>query len=348
MPAPYRLSIFDNLSEFYDLEVLFMLSDNNWRGWKLRSEKKWTSKFLNLRYRLIGDYEFIPGLVNPYKWIGKPDYLILGSWESPLYLLFLVYGKLRGIPILGIYESHAASQRFKKGFVSFVRKTFFKTCHQVISFGGKSSVALEAMGLSSSKVISLYNPINNEIYESYSAKKWAESSSGHRFLFVGQLIQRKNVANLIRAFVNMSHDSDKLEIVGSGDQLDELIRMVEASKCKDRVIFIGQVDSEQIVSYYAKSDTLILPSTREVWGLVVNEALASGLHVVVSEDCGVTDFVRDMEGVYLCSKSIESIENAMIRSRTEFTGRIRHPEISNYSTSSFAQILSSFLDQDFH
>jgi glycosyltransferase involved in cell wall biosynthesis len=163
---------------------------------------------------------------------------------------------------------------------------------------------------------------------------------------VGQLIPRKNIDNLIRAFANISHYSDTLKIIGGGDKYDELSTLVRDLKCENRVSFIGQLNSEQIVSYYAKSDTLVLPSTREVWGLVVNEALASGLHVVVSENCGVSELVGKMKGVYVCAGTAESIEEAMVRSRQEFTSRIVNPEISNFSTNHFAREFSENLFQN--
>jgi len=63
---------------------------------------------------------------------------------------------------------------------------------------------------------------------------------------------------------------------------------------EDRVVFAGYVARNELAPYYAIADLLVLPSYSEVWGLVVNEAMACGVPVLVSEAVGAsTDLVRE-------------------------------------------------------
>jgi glycosyltransferase involved in cell wall biosynthesis len=71
----------------------------------------------------------------------------------------------------------------------------------------------------------------------------------------------------------------------------------------------------------------VLPSRREVYGLVVNEALASGLHVVVSTQAGVHLDVADMEGVYPTDPEPRALAHAMRKSATNWRGPIAQPAI---------------------
>jgi glycosyltransferase involved in cell wall biosynthesis len=153
---------------------------------------------------------------------------------------------------------------------------------------------------------------------------------------VGQLIDRKNVRELIEAFAEIKDPGDSLTIVGQGELRERLIKQVSSLGISKQVKFIGQLDQEELVHQYAKADTLVLPSTNEVWGLVVNEALACGLQVVVSKKAGVSHFIKDMKGVYLTEPNALDIAVAMHQSKQSFAGTIKNPEILKYTPQLFA------------
>jgi glycosyltransferase involved in cell wall biosynthesis len=82
-------------------------------------------------------------------------------------------------------------------------------------------------------------------------------------------------------------------LVGEGAQKSALARA--AQQVEGRIHFAGFVDQQTLPSYYSAADVLVLPSGMgETWGLVVNEAMAAGLAVVVSDLCGCApDLVRE-------------------------------------------------------
>lgn len=116
-------------------------------------------------------------------------------------------------------------------------------------------------------------------------------------IFVGQLTQRKGIDILIKAmqpiFVNDSRLS--LKIVGAGDLQLSLLALVESMGLDDRIKFSGPIPASEIPARIAQADLLVLPSRWDGWGLVVNEALASGVPVIVSDHCGAADLV--LQGV---------------------------------------------------
>ena len=100
--------------------------------------------------------------------------------------------------------------------------------------------------------------------------------------------------------------------------------------------FAGHQSQEELAKLYAASNTFILASTNEVWGLVVNEALASGLHVIVSDKCGVAEFVREMDGAFICKTDQQSLQEEMQASSRQWNGYIEEPEILKYTPEKFA------------
>ena len=113
-------------------------------------------------------------------------------------------------------------------------------------------------------------------------------------LYSGRLIHHKGVQDLITTFkiLNKEKTNLKLLIVGEGNFKNELKRY--AQDITDDVIFIGHVDPFDIYKYYYASDIFVLPTHNDPWGLVVNEAMACGLPIIVTNAAGCNlDLVKD-------------------------------------------------------
>lgn len=123
----------------------------------------------------------------------------------------------------------------------------------------------------------------------------ADAGAGLReILFVGQLIERKGVIELLEAFRRLVRETPaRLTFVGTGP-LDERLRgIVAEAGLMDSVRFEGAVSSSLIDERIRQSDVLVLPSQFDGWGLVINEALVSGVPVVLSSNCGAADLVLE-------------------------------------------------------
>ena len=120
-------------------------------------------------------------------------------------------------------------------------------------------------------------------------------------LFCGRLSKEKNLFHLVDAYHQLDHELKSLIFVGDGDlrpSLEDYVRQLGA----DAVYFFGFQNRGQIGKYYAVSDLLVLPSVRETWGIVVNEAMCFGLPVIVSDQVGAgMDLVSDGRNGYRVS-----------------------------------------------
>jgi glycosyltransferase involved in cell wall biosynthesis len=120
------------------------------------------------------------------------------------------------------------------------------------------------------------------------------------FLFVGRLSRThyfKGVENLLRAFyeVVQKKKDARLVIVGDGDLRDSYEKIVQKLGINDRVQFLGTVSDDTLPEIYRRASALVLPSTdnSETFGMVLLEAMASGVPVIASRLLGVASVVDD-------------------------------------------------------
>jgi len=136
------------------------------------------------------------------------------------------------------------------------------------------------------------------------------------FLFSGQLIERKGVDLLLRAFEEACRERSDLHlrIAGDGPLRRRLEEAVPIS-IRDRVKFLGFIPWEQLPATYAAADALVVPSRHDGWALVVNEALAAEMPIIASDAVGAAfDLVREgITGYRVISGDISALAAAMTR-----------------------------------
>jgi glycosyltransferase involved in cell wall biosynthesis len=124
-----------------------------------------------------------------------------------------------------------------------------------------------------------YCCVDNDLFKNKSKNEFDHNN----LLCIARLVPIKNIDNLLRAWevIEQKANNWKLNIIGDGTQLDSLTKLSADLNLKN-VTFLGAVDNKNTPSYLFDSDGFILPSLSETWGLVVNEAMAAGLPVLLS------------------------------------------------------------------
>jgi len=299
-------------------------------------------KFLNVKALYFGNQ--IPLYVN---WLGvnrelnrsQPDFIYIDGWESPAFFMAARLARRQHKTVIFGYRSTLASHRFNNILVNRIRALVFTLADYIVTAGEASTQAVLAMGIAPEKIITLFNPVDVSWFDQFASSHRTPITPGHKFLYVGRLIELKNISALLQAFYSIRQGSDTLTIAGDGEQATELKELARTLKISDSVHFLGHKDQEELASVYATSNTLILPSTNEVWGLVVNEALACGLQAIVSDKCGVAEFIKPMPGAYICTTKSTDIAEAMKLARSEWKGYIESPQILEYTPERFADAL---------
>jgi glycosyltransferase involved in cell wall biosynthesis len=116
-------------------------------------------------------------------------------------------------------------------------------------------------------------------------------SGTFRFLFVGQLIERKRVDMLLTCLGALRAQHVRLAVVGSGP-LHEALRTLAGRVLPDRVEWLGALPMQSVTGKMAQADCLVLPSRHDGWGAVISEALMAGTPVICSDACGAASIVR--------------------------------------------------------
>lgn len=144
--------------------------------------------------------------------------------------------------------------------------------------------------------------------ESFSPPSSPSDRSKPRIIFAGNVGVRKGVPWLLRAFLELS-SSAELHVFG---HIEPSFQNMLATLTGENVIIHGPVSSERLLAEYRKSDIFCLPSVEEGFGMVVPQAMATGLPVVVSSAVGACDLIVDGEhGFVVPPMEVNALANAL-------------------------------------
>lgn len=250
----------------------------------------------------------------------KLEVCFLPSYAPKQSLAALLAAKSLGIRTVMMNESHAGTAR-ATGLTVLIKRQLVGLFDSALVGGNPQQKYIAALGLPADRILTGYDAIDNDYFTIWADHGREQSAvlrcqydlPEHYFLSLGRFVAKKNLSTLIRAyssFVKLSRDSrTHLVMVGSGEEeaglrsLCQELRLpiydkksagtgqpsAAGSHPVPGVHFYGFRQIEENPVFYALADAFILPSLWEEWGLVVNEAMASSLPVLVSETAGCAD-----------------------------------------------------------
>jgi glycosyltransferase involved in cell wall biosynthesis len=237
----------------------------------------------------------------------KPAVLNITGYYDPAQLLLMLYAKICGIAVVISNESTSQDQS-RHWLKEIFKKTIVKLADGFFCFGQSSANYLLQLGATPNKILTTHAAVidDKKILENYhkaQPTRYQQQQSlnlrPHNFIFVGRLIPYKNLYQLIEAFGRIQNADWGLIILGEGEQKQELIDFCTKQKIAG-VQFLAGVNWYDVPTYLALADVLVLPSSSEPWGLVVNEAMVCGLPVIVSDKCGCAlDLVKNNENGFI-------------------------------------------------
>lgn len=226
---------------------------------------------------------------------------------------------------------------------SFAKRLFFSQCAAFFCYGKRSREYLELHGADPTRIYTRVQAA--ALPASYSPTAALESrlanappSNAPRFLYVGRLSREKDLPTLLRAFAAIHEEltSATLVLVGAGPMGSELLRLAESLGVASCVEFRGAREGHELPSEYVSSTCLVLPSSSEPWGLVVNEALSYGCPAIVSDRCGCApDLIEPgKNGEVFSVGDVDGLRSAMRRLASPMADRaaIAHACISSIAS----------------
>ena len=307
--SPYRIPLFNAICEIgnFDFKVIALAEKEKNREWEINKDK------IKFNYQILpGWHLFIWGKerevpihlnrnVLKTLWEYKPDIVITSGYDSIAYWQSFLYCKFLRKKFILWNGTTLLSVGGRTGVRRILKRIIVKNANGYIAYGTKAKEYLKHLGAKSENIyISLNtvdtNDFHNKVFQYRNSKKFhkeREKYPGVLFLYVGQLIKRKGLIQVLKALSVLQNSEVGLIVVGNGPE-DERLKTFCIKNELQNVFFEGFHQQEDLPRYYALADILILPSFEEVWGLVANEALASGLYVLCSRYAGAGyDLVKE-------------------------------------------------------
>jgi 1,2-diacylglycerol 3-alpha-glucosyltransferase len=307
--APYRIPIFNVLAvrDDIDLHVIFLSeTDPSLRQWLVyKDEIRFSYEVLpSLRSRL-GKYNLLinRGLDAALR-RERPETILCGGYNYLASWQVLRWAGKHRVPFLLWLESTAADQRRRTPVVEALKRRFLGRCRAFVVPGKASQAYLRQFEVPDASIFQAPNAVDNVFFIEHAGRARASretiraklSLPDRYFLYVGRLVPAKGVFELLEAYAKLEpalRSEVGLVLVGDGTARSEL--MQRAARIRPGVIqFPGFVQRDGLAAYYAVADALIFPTHSDTWGFVVNEAMACGLPVIVTDVAGcVADLVED-------------------------------------------------------
>lgn len=156
-------------------------------------------------------------------------------------------------------------------------------------------------------------------YSPEAAPSVQEGSNGSRdnevaILFLGQCVSRKRCDILLHALQACRDFPWTLTMIGDGPMKPKWIALASRLYLTDRVRFLPSMPRRSALAMLHSADLLVLPSTEDGWGAVVNEALGAGVPAICTDRCGAADLLReDWRGEVVQAGSVESLRDALLK-----------------------------------
>jgi 1,2-diacylglycerol 3-alpha-glucosyltransferase len=307
--APYRIPVFNVLArcEGLDLEVIFLAeTDKTLRQWNIyQNEIRFSHQVLASWRWHTRKFSF---LLNRGLWPAlnkaRPQVIICGGYNHAAYWEALLWARRNRVPFVLWSESNSHDSRREWPWVESLKAYFLRCCDRFVVPGQASSSYLRSLGCTEASISIAPNAIDNCLFASQAEKTRAHASELRKklklpsrfILFVGRLVPEKGIFDLLEAYAKLDGNLRSemgLVFAGDGVSREELMRQAQQI-APGTVCFPGFAQRENLASLYALAEALVLPTHSDPWGLVVNEAMACGLPIIVTNVAGCSaDLVED-------------------------------------------------------
>jgi glycosyltransferase involved in cell wall biosynthesis len=310
-PTPYRAPLLDRVAALpeIDLTVVYAAGTVAGRTWRVDPEHR--AIFLR-GVRVPGaervlhhDYPLTPGVV-PTLHDLDPDVVVVSGWSTFAAQAAVAWCRLRHVPYVLVVESHDAGPRagWRRTVKSTVVPPVVANASGVLVTGTLARNSMVARGAAVDRMRVFANTVDVEEFGTHAARLAARrpelrgalgaSPDDVVVLSVARLAPEKGLDVLVRAVAEAGDPRIMLVIAGEGVERARLGEL--ATEAGVRLVLTGDVEWERIIELYVAADVFALLSEREPWAVVVNEAAACGLPLVLSDRVGAAhDLLRDGE-----------------------------------------------------
>jgi len=308
--APYRLPLFEKLSQspLIDLQVYFLGESTKERRWKTGLSCRFNYKVLpriELSFRVPDLFTYLVNPTFPLCLIRENyDVVITDGWFNFACQAAFFMSKMMGKSYIIWSRSTMYEQSLLRWTSLPLVSLIVRHSDACIAPGKRAKEYLVYLGADEKKIFTAANTVDVDHFrrvsrlttkDTWEIKQSLGIKTRKVILYVGRLIEKKGVEYLIEGYSKLRreyHDVSLL-ILGYGHKKQELRKLCQSQNIPG-VYFVNHVEMDEMPRFYGIADLFVLPSRRDIWGLVLNEAMACGLPVITTKKVGASvDLVRE-------------------------------------------------------
>ena len=305
--APSRVRVYERLAAAVDLVILHGdvecnraswnetkvsgATDKRVAGWQLSLNKRYRGKAID-RWFLHIEPGYITELVRE-----RPDAVITDEMGFRT-LVALAYGACFHKPVWVWWGGTLDTERHVGSFRKLLRGLIARWAKRWISYGQTSTDYLRTLGIDRERILQVQNCVDDSCYGT-PAHPAFEVRPRPILLHIGQMIARKGVAEFLRAAARLQQEGASFSIVLVGGWRDTAKQhQLAADLGLKNIHFFPSQPPNAMPSFYRSADVLVFPTLSDVWGLVANEAVLSGLPVLCSRYAGCAPELFDPVSIF--------------------------------------------------
>jgi len=264
----------------------------------------------------------------------KPQIVVVPGWSSADAVSALWWCGKKNIPAVVMSESTAWDER-RVVWKEWIKSRLIKLFSAGLAGGSPHADYLAQLGLPRDRIFKGYDTVDNDYFAAKTAEVRSQKSEVRNqrglpkkyFLASARFIEKKNLSKLIEAYARYRAMAEKSEIgnqkpeiwslvlLGDGPLRETLKSQISTLGIRDHMLLPGFKQYDELPAYFGLAGAFAHASTTEQWGLVANEAMASGLPVLVSNRCGCAqDLVQEgVNGFTFDPCDIEQLAKLMLR-----------------------------------
>jgi 1,2-diacylglycerol 3-alpha-glucosyltransferase len=372
--GPYHFARFGAFHRLIKSAHLIELADNNTTyGWMREVEGvvNFNTLFPGCVAESVSAIN-IWSVLRRYILLNSIDVLFVPSFWPQYTLVAALAARSVSCRVVFMTESHERSGN-NKGVALLAKRLLMKLYSSALVGGRIHIEYVEKLGLRRAKIFDGYDVIDNGYFSAESVRVCSDNVRVRNklilpakyILSLGRFVEKKNLATVLAAYANLvgigKHADHALVFVGSGPVKGRLVELATEYKLRvvDReltsasevsspgygeVHFLPFAQIDTVPAFYALATAFVLASTTEEWGLVVNEAMASGCPTLVSSAVGCApDLVEDGKTGYLFEPGdVTTLSDRMARlcgdpEHAKALGRAAQVKIADWSCERFAK-----------
>lgn len=356
-PTPYKVAFWEELGKLCNLTVLLEVANSKERdsSWKTGVRHNYTEIVMPSWFRKDSG-AFCPSVKQYLK--KKNGIVIINGYNTLTGIYSILFLKIHKIPYIISADGGLVKQ--EKNFIYRLKKFLIQGASGYLSSGSITDEYLIHYGADKGKIghypftsVSmaqvLKQPITEE--EKTALREELGINAKKMIVTVGQFIYRKGIDVLLKACIDLDNDIG-IYIIG-GKVTDEYRQIVDENRLTN-VHFLSFIQPEQLKKYYMAADLFVLPTREDIWGLVVNEAMAfglpvittnrcvSGMEMIKNEDSGIIVKVNDVKGLHDAILKLIQNKNELQKKSESALGKAREYTIEQMAMKTYNYLKSIY------